>query len=66
MSNPSHPATLTLHPTFNERGLEAGAEITEDGIGVTWQAFIATAPLMRCGETEAERHGAPGTDLISR
>lgn len=65
MSNPSHPATL------NERSLEAGVAITEDGIGVTWQAFIATAPPSlncagRCGETEAERHRAPGTDLISR
>lgn len=51
--------------------MEAGVVISEDGSGVTWQAFMVTAPLSfncagRCGETEAERHKAPGTDLISR
>lgn len=72
MTNPFSPTgNLTLHPALNEHGLVAWAEISEDGIGVTWQAFIAGAPLGfscagRCGETEAERHGAPGTDLISR
>lgn len=67
---PTHPAPQT---ELKMRNLEAGAEMSEDGIGVTWQAFISpfTTPCLwrhggRRWEKEVQRLRAPGTDLISR
>lgn len=52
--SPAHPAPQT---ELKVRSSEAGAEMSEDGIGVTWQAFITpfTTPCRRRHGGDAER-----------
>ena len=69
---PLPPGNLALRLSGSQRARGRGGpgrRWVKMGIGVTRSAFkaVRTPRLRRTqGETEAERHGAPGTDLISR